>query len=109
MCATGGLTQKQSLRGLLLMHQYPVAQTDILPFVKGIIPFGNNRDLLPSPSGLPLLKDSVIRSASQQVIHALLDHNLEKQLTGQAFFGFKNLCDIQKITAQYRRLYAGKK
>lgn len=91
---------------LLVMHGYPVAQADIFPYVRGIIPMGNAQDVtLLSGADMPMLNDICIQTAVDMVIAALSDHNVEKEMTARAYEDFQKLCDIHMISGRYEEIY----
>jgi glycosyltransferase involved in cell wall biosynthesis len=67
-------------RGMVVGHEYPVFETDILPVVshRGIVSLGNNKNYTMQPDGLVHVDEPVLQAAVEREVH-LLKHPAEEK------------------------------
>lgn len=91
---------------LLVMHLYPVAKSDIVNFVRHLIPLGDNDDLITKTgSSFQFLDPIVVRGAVLSLFGALINHDLENSLVESNFEDFKALCDVSSVSKKYLEIY----
>ena len=67
-------------RGMVVGHEYPVFETDILPVIshRGIVSLGNNTNYTMQPDGLVHVDAQVLQAAVEREVH-LLKHPAEEK------------------------------
>jgi glycosyltransferase involved in cell wall biosynthesis len=72
-------------RGMVVGHEYPVFETDILPVLstRGIVSLGNNTHYTMQPDGLVHLDDPVLQAAVEREVHLLTHPDEEKAIAAE--------------------------
>jgi mannosylglucosylglycerate synthase len=86
-------------KGVVVSHEYPVFETDILPVVSrdGIISLGNNNDYVMQPDGFVHLDETILHAAIDKEIYFLLHPEEEKTTARQSCQRLKRVFDSRAV------------
>jgi len=85
--------------GLVVCHEYPVMEADILPVVspEGIISLGNNSQYTRDEAGLIHLHRDVLLAAVDREVHFLLHPEAEKPIAARVYTSLKGAFDATVV------------
>lgn len=86
-------------KGVVVCHEYPVMEADILPVVgsDGIISLGNNSQYTLNESGLICLREDVLQAAVEKEVHFLLYPEEERSIEARTYARLKRAFDASVV------------
>jgi len=86
-------------KGVVVCHEYPVMEADILPLVSpdGIISLGNNSHYRRDEAGLIHLQRDVLQAAVDREVHFLLHPQEEKAIAARVYASLKGAYDAAVV------------
>ncbi len=82
-------------RGVVVAHEYPVMEADILPVIgrDGIVSLGNNSQYALDEEGLVQLREDVLRAAVEREVHFLLHPEEQRLVEARTYARLKEAFD----------------
>jgi mannosylglucosylglycerate synthase len=86
-------------KGVVVAHEYPVMEADILPVVSpdGIISLGNNSQYVRDEAGLIHVQEEVLQAAVDREIHFLLHPEEEQSIAARVYTSLKGAYDARVV------------
>ena len=93
-------------RGMVVGHQYPVFETDILPVIsnRGIVSLGNNKNYTLQPDGLVHLDEQVLQAAVEREVHLLKHPEEERAIAAGNYQSLKGVFGSQVVGTRLAHL-----
>jgi glycosyltransferase involved in cell wall biosynthesis len=86
-------------RGVVVAHEYPVMEADILPVIgrDGIVSLGNNSQYTLDEEGLVHLREDVLQAAVEREVHFLLHPEEQRQVEARTYARLKGAFDASVV------------
>ncbi len=86
-------------RGVVVAHEYPVMEADILPVIgrDGIVSLGNNSQYTLDEEGLVHLREEVLQAAVEREVHFLLHPEEQRQVEARTYARLKGAFDASVV------------